>query len=101
MLILHKNTSHAKQSSISNTVVDWSNFCRELCEQWLEENTCEIGGIDVTGQPIVVEIDESKFYHRKYHRGQWRQGHSVFGVIERNSGRCFLIEVPDRTVETL
>ena len=62
---------------------------------------CEIGGIEVTGQPIVVEIDESKFYHSKYHHGQWRQGHWVFCGIERNSGRSFLVEVPDRTVESL
>ena len=26
--------------------------------------------------------------------------HWVFGGIERNFGRCFLVEVPDRTVET-
>ena len=56
----------------------------------------EIGGIDV-----VVEIDETKFFHRKYHRGLWREGHWVFGGIERGSGRCFLVEVPDRTRETL
>jgi hypothetical protein len=33
--------------------------------------------------------------------GQWREGHWVFGGIERNSGKCFLVEVPDRTEATL
>ena len=48
------------------------------------------------GTSVVVEIDETKFFHRKYHRGQWRPGHWVFGGIERGSGKCFLVEVPDR-----
>ncbi|KAK9709876.1 hypothetical protein QE152_g26375 [Popillia japonica] len=55
--------------------------------------------IDLTAK--VVEIDESKFFHRKYHRGQWREGHWVFGGIERGSGKCFLVEVADRAAETL
>ena len=49
----------------------------------------------------MVEIGKSKFYRRKYHRGQWRLGHWVFDGIKRNSERCFLVEVPDRTVKTL
>ncbi|KAK9754939.1 hypothetical protein QE152_g903 [Popillia japonica] len=49
----------------------------------------------------VVEIDESKFFHRKYHRGQWRESHWVFGGIERGSGKCFLVELADRAAETL
>jgi len=57
--------------------------------------------MDDNGEPIVVEIDESKYFHRKYHRGQWREGHWVFGGIERDTGKCFLVEVPDRTAATL
>ena len=53
------------------------------------------------GTSVVVEIDETKFFHRKYHRGQWRPGHWVFGGIERGSGKCFLVEVPDRRAVTL
>lgn len=84
-----------------NTLVDWCNFIREECAVWLENHPDEIGGIDEQGLPIVVEIDESKYFHRKYHRGQWRDGHWVFGGIERGSGKCFLVEVPDRTAATL
>lgn len=50
---------------------------------------------------IVVKIDGSKYFHRIYHRGQWRKVHWVFGGIERQSGKCFLIEVLDQTAATL
>ncbi|KAK9722577.1 ISXO2-like transposase domain [Popillia japonica] len=60
-----------------------------------------IGGLNEDLTTKVVEIDESKFFHRKYHRGQWREGHWVFGGIERGSGKCFLVEVGDRAAETL
>lgn len=83
------------------TAVDWSNFMREECEKWIEGHSGEIGGMDDNGDPIVVEIDESKYFHRKFHRGQWREGHWVFGGIERESGRCFLVEVPNRRADTL
>lgn len=84
-----------------NTAVDWCNFLREECEQWISNNSEEIGGMDAAGEAIVVEIDETKYFHRKYHRGAWREGHWVFGGIERQSGRCFLVEVPDRRAVTL
>lgn len=83
------------------TVVDWCNFMREECQVWLTNNNEQIGGMNENGEPIIVEIDESKYFHRKYHRGQWRDGHWVFGGIERQSGKCFLIEVPDRSANTL
>ena len=60
-----------------------------------------IGGLNEDGTPKVVEIDESKFFHRKYNVGHWRAGHWVFGRVERESGRCFLVEVPNRRRETL
>nr|KAG5692728.1 hypothetical protein BaRGS_033839 [Batillaria attramentaria] len=88
----------------TRTVVDWMNFIREVCEEDLRLHPQQVGGLDEqTGLPIIVEIDESKYFHRKYHRGQWREGHWVFGGIEREreSGRCFMVEVPDRTRATL
>ena len=85
----------------NHTVVDWCNFLREECETWLVNNPDDIGGMHANGDPVVVEIDESKYFHRKYHRGQWRDGHWVFGGIERETGKCFLLEVPDRSSATL
>jgi hypothetical protein len=60
-----------------------------------------LGGFDEHGQPLIVEIDESKFFHRKYNRGRWREGTWVFGGVERGSGKCFLVEVEDRRAESL
>ena len=89
----------------THTTVDWYNFCREVCEMHLLANRERIGGLSLneTGniEPKIVEIDESKFFHRKYHRGAWREGHWVFGGIERGSNRCFLVEVEQRDANTL
>jgi transposase-like protein len=82
-------------------IVDWCNFMREDAEKWLDSHSTQIGGMDVNGDPIVVEIDETKYFHRKYHRGQWRDGHWVFGGVERESGKCFLVTVPNRNAATL
>ena len=109
LLYIHSWSRNVPQADIqyetgiqgSATLADWGNFCRDVCEPDIEENPQIIGGINVDGTPIVVEIDESKFFHRKYHCGQWRPGHWVFGGMERNSHRCFLCEVPDRTARTI
>ena len=92
---------HEAQIDNEKTVMDWFNFCREDAARYLERRPTEIGGLDDNGDPVIVEIDESKYFHRKYHRGAWREGHWVFGGVERGSGKCFLLEVPDRTAATL
>ena len=67
-----------------HTLVDWKNFAREVCLEILQQDNCKIGGIGK-----VVEIDESKFGKRKYHRGKRVDGIWVFGGIERDSKQCF------------
>jgi len=80
----------------SHTVVDWGMFCRETMVVFLEGSSVKIGGPNKT-----VEIDESKFGRRKYHRGQPVKGQWVFGGVERKSGEKILFPVPDRTSDTL
>ena len=84
----------------ANTIPDWFNFCREDIGRYLDRHGTEIGGTDLNNEP-VVEIDELKYFNRKYDRGAWHPGNWVFGGIERVSRKCFLMEVPDRTAQTL
>jgi transposase-like protein len=80
----------------AHTVADWGMFCRETMLVFLEGSSVKIGGPNRT-----VEIDESKFGRRKYHRGHPVKGQWVFGGVERESGETFLVPVPDRTADTL
>lgn len=92
-----------KETGISSdqTTVDWYNFCREVCKSYLINNPLVIGGLHPNGDRKVVEIDESLFFKRKYNVGRFRPDHWVFGGVERGTGKCFLVEVPDRTRVTL
>ncbi|KAL9952487.1 hypothetical protein ACROYT_G039751 [Oculina patagonica] len=47
-----------------STGVDWDSFCREVCEITMFENSEKLGG-----EGKFMQIDESKFGKRKYHRG--------------------------------
>jgi hypothetical protein len=68
-----KDLAHERRigDTASHTTVDWCSFFREVCEGYLIDNPLIIiGGLDGVGNSKIVEIDESKFFHRKYHRGQ-------------------------------
>jgi hypothetical protein len=54
---------HLGLSSV--TVTDWLNFCREVCMVCIQGARRKIGGYG-----CIVEIDESKFVKRKYHKGK-------------------------------
>ena len=68
----------------------------EAAVAWMEQHSEQIGG---PGE--IVEIDESKFGKRKYHKGHHVDGQWVFGGIERGSGRSFLVPVEKRDCATL
>ena len=57
-----------------STVVDCFSFCRKVCGKILEQESSPIGG-----HGEVVEVDESKFGKRKYHKGRRADGVWVFG----------------------
>ena len=64
--------------------MDWYNLYREVCSEVLIKEDAKIGGPGKT-----VEIDESKFGKRKYHKGRRKDGVWVFGGIERDTKYCF------------
>ena len=78
------------------SMVDWHNFIRDVCCQYLLDHLIRMGGPGST-----VEIDESKFMHRKYHRGRYQEGHWVLGMIERGTNVCMMVAVEDRSAATL
>jgi transposase-like protein len=63
---------------------------------FLEGCSVKIGGANRS-----IEIDESKFGRRKYHRGHPVKGQWVFGGVERESDKTLLVPVKDRTADTL
>lgn len=87
-----------------DTMVDWCNFLRDICVRHMGlvgQNWPGLGGLDNAGNPITVEIDETYFFHRKYHRGRIRRGKWVFGAVERGTGRCVMRCVHRRNRQTL
>ena len=85
------------------SVVDWFNFCRDVCIDLLDSDLAIGSASDVIGgEGITVEIDESKFGKRKYHRGKHVDGVWVFGGVERgHKENCFFFVVEDRSADTL
>jgi hypothetical protein len=86
----------------------YTGWSRGKVYQWtrnVEELVCTVVmGTEeqIGGEGIVVEIDESKFGKRKYHRGHPVEGAWVFGGVERTPERCiFLVQVEKRDKETL
>jgi hypothetical protein len=84
-----------------NTIVSYNNSFRMECYNWLLTHSTKLGGLDINGQSIFVEVDESYFFRRKYNRGQKRPGVWVVGLVERGSGRCWLQIVARRNATTL
>ncbi|XP_028046186.2 uncharacterized protein LOC118644227 [Monomorium pharaonis] len=80
----------------STTVVDWFNFCREVCVFWAEKNSEKLGG-----PGHIVEIDEAKLGTRKYNRGRLIKGHWIFEGYEQDTKKVFIVPVEDRSEKTL
>jgi len=77
--------------------VDWRSFCSEVTQNWLQ-NQNSIGGAGV-----IVEIDETLLVRRKYNRGRQLSQVWVFGGIERDSKKKFVVPLvgSDRSADTL
>ena len=90
-------TSLDDETTSTETVIDWYNYCREVCaDRIMNHHAGPIGGPGTT-----VEIDESKFGKMKYHRGRKIEGKWVFGGLCRETKACFRLLVESRNKETL
>eukprot|EP00095_Tigriopus_kingsejongensis_P005276 snap_masked-scaffold464_size163657-processed-gene-0.13 protein:Tk05276 transcript:snap_masked-scaffold464_size163657-processed-gene-0.13-mRNA-1 annotation:"PREDICTED: uncharacterized protein LOC103309975" len=90
----------------AQTQTDWGNFLGDVRGDYVMGDPRRVGGVHTVNQdyctPVIVEIDEKFFFHRKYHRGRYSPGQWVFGGVERKkNGRCFLVPVADRLRDTL
>ena len=79
-----------------HTSVDWYHLHREIYEEIIMNKSEAIGGYGKR-----VQIDESKFGKRKYHRGHRIEGQWVFGGIEEGTRRNFMVCVEKRDAATL
>ena len=61
---------------------------RKVLENWAMKSSEQIGR-----EGEVVEIDESKFWKRKYYKGHHVEGQWVFGGIQSSSEKIFLVLV--------
>ncbi|KAG1135723.1 hypothetical protein G6F37_012585 [Rhizopus arrhizus] len=74
----------------------------QVLQEDLQQNDCKIGDYDADRNPIVIEIDESKFGKRKCHRGHHVEGVWMLGGVEKTPERkYFLVVVNNRNTETI
>ena len=88
---------HELEIGSPNTIIDWRNFCRDVCAKYFINHPQVIGSPD-----HVAEIDESCFGKRKYNRGQiLREQQWVFGGIDIQTRQCFLVCVHRKHAQAL
>lgn len=96
---LRKTFSHAlceqNLGLAPHTVVKWKGFCAEVCERWLREQK------PIGGPGKVVEIADSIFGEKKLDGGITVDGVWVFGGIERETCRSFILPVEGCDAATL
>jgi transposase-like protein len=81
----------------SATIASYLKHLRQLVSDHIRSSDLQIGG-----EGVIVEVDESKFGKRKYNRGHQVEGVWVVGGVERTGERlAFLETVQDRSANTL
>ena len=77
---VHSNNA---QLLSDETLADWYSYFREVVARCIDERFALAGPIGGPGH--IVEIDETKIGHRKYHRGRVVDGHWLIGMVDRGT----------------
>lgn len=80
----------------SEAAVDWFQFCRDICSWYLLQNPIVLGGNNV-----IVQIDESLIWKRKYNVGHAVAQQWIFGLYDTTLHIGIVQFVRDRSAETL
>ena len=92
----HSEVMHELKLS-KKTVTEWFMFFREACMYCVIDRSEPIGG-----NRVEVEINESKFGKRKYHKGHRIEGQWVFRGREKyNKRKKLIVSVNNRKAATL
>ena len=80
------NPSNEEKRLSSESISDWFTYLREVSIVALDTLYNKSGKIGGVGH--IVEIDESKFGKRKYHRGKRVEGSWLLGMIAIGTTDC-------------
>ncbi|CAN7949975.1 unnamed protein product, partial [Ixodes pacificus] len=69
-----------------HTIVGWTWYFRDTCFRWFDEVQSLPARPSIGGPGKVVEVDEAKIGHRKYHRGRMVDGIWILGMVELQTG---------------
>jgi len=91
-------TSKILNMTSQHTLVDYAQFCRDICSWYLVEHP---GACTIGGPGHIVQIDESVMAKRKYNRGRVVKERWVLGLYNPLYERGVIVHVPNRRAETL
>lgn len=95
--VQQQHVRRALQTKNFEAVIDWYHNCRKICMEIALKNDEKYGG-----PGGIVELCENLYSDRRNKRhGTERHQQWIIGGIDRRLGKCFMVSVEDRDLETL